>query len=106
MCELLRVRESGVGAHIDVSMLGSTLPIAALQTSEFFDNGRDRGKLGSAHPRNAPYQAFKVRDTYFGMTAGIKCITGVSLQIDEASQIVLRRAILQYERSCASPNRT
>jgi crotonobetainyl-CoA:carnitine CoA-transferase CaiB-like acyl-CoA transferase len=68
--ELLRVRATGQGAHIDVSMLGATLGIAALQTSEYFGSGRDPQKLGSAHPRNAPYQAFKARDTYFGMAAG------------------------------------
>jgi crotonobetainyl-CoA:carnitine CoA-transferase CaiB-like acyl-CoA transferase len=68
--ELLRVRASGRGAHIDVSMLGATLGIAALQTSEYFGSGRDPVKLGSAHPRNAPYQAFRARDTYFGMAAG------------------------------------
>ncbi|MFV0368199.1 MAG: CoA transferase, partial [Hyphomicrobiaceae bacterium] len=27
-------------------------------------------KLGSAHPRNAPYQAFKAKDGFFGMAAG------------------------------------
>ncbi|SMG53230.1 CaiB/BaiF CoA transferase family protein [Paraburkholderia susongensis] len=68
--ELLRVRASGKGAHIDVSMLGSTLGIAALQTSEYFGSGRDPARLGSAHPRNAPYQAFRARDAFFGMAAG------------------------------------
>ena len=62
--------QSGVGTHIDVPMLGATLAIAALQTSEYFGTGRDPVKLGSAHPRNAPYQAFAARDTYFGMAAG------------------------------------
>ncbi|WP_322106995.1 CoA transferase [Paraburkholderia sp. J41] len=62
--------QSGVGTHIDVPMLGATLAIAALQTSEYFGTGRDPVKLGSAHPRNAPYQAFTARDTYFGMAAG------------------------------------
>jgi crotonobetainyl-CoA:carnitine CoA-transferase CaiB-like acyl-CoA transferase len=64
------VERSGEGTHIDVPMLGATLAIAALQTSEYFGTGRDPQKLGSAHPRNAPYQAFKARDTYFGMAAG------------------------------------
>jgi crotonobetainyl-CoA:carnitine CoA-transferase CaiB-like acyl-CoA transferase len=67
---LRAVQASGQGAHIDVSMLGATLGIAALQTSEFFGSGRDPAKLGSAHPRNAPYQAFRCRDGYFGMAAG------------------------------------
>src|SRR6185437_4754825 len=64
------VANTGVGTHIDVPMLGATLAIAALQTSEYFGTGRDPVKLGSAHPRNAPYQAFKARDTWFGMAAG------------------------------------
>lgn len=67
---LRSVAASGEGTHIDVSMLGATLGIAALQTSEFFGSGRDPAKLGSAHPRNAPYQAFRARDAYFGMAAG------------------------------------
>lgn len=64
------VAATGKGAHIDVPMLGVTLGIAALQTSEYFGSGKDPQKLGSAHPRNAPYQAFKCRDGYFGMAAG------------------------------------
>ncbi len=67
---LLRVRATGEGARIDVPMLGTTLAIAALQTSEYFGNGRDPQKLGSAHPRNAPYQAFRAKDDYFVMAAG------------------------------------
>jgi crotonobetainyl-CoA:carnitine CoA-transferase CaiB-like acyl-CoA transferase len=43
---------------------------AALQTSEYFGSGRDPVKLGSAHPRNAPYQVFKAKDRYFAMAAG------------------------------------
>ena len=61
---------TGRGQHIDVSMLGATLAVAALQTSEYFGTGNDPRKLGSAHPRNAPYQAFRAADGYFGMAAG------------------------------------
>ncbi|CAB3745742.1 CaiB/BaiF CoA transferase family protein [Paraburkholderia solisilvae] len=64
------VAQTGRGTHIDVPMLGATLAIAALQTSEYFGTGHDPVKLGSAHPRNAPYQAFKARDAHFGMAAG------------------------------------
>lgn len=67
---LAHVRAGGDGAHVDVSMFGCTLGIAALQTSEYFGNGRSPGKLGSAHPRNAPYQAFKASDGYFVIAAG------------------------------------
>jgi crotonobetainyl-CoA:carnitine CoA-transferase CaiB-like acyl-CoA transferase len=69
-CALHGVRRDGKGDYIDVSMLGATLGMAALQTSEFFGTGRDPVKLGSAHPRNAPYQAFRAKDGYFAMAAG------------------------------------
>lgn len=62
--------QTGRGQHIDVSMLGTSLAIAALQTSEYFGTGKNPEKLGSAHPRNAPYQAFRAKDGYFGMAAG------------------------------------
>jgi crotonobetainyl-CoA:carnitine CoA-transferase CaiB-like acyl-CoA transferase len=67
---LRRVQQGGAGEHIDVSMLGASLAVAALQTSEYFGTGRDPVKLGSAHPRNAPYQAFKASDGYYAMAAG------------------------------------
>ena len=67
----LRQREiTGKGQNLDVSMLGTSLGVAALQTSEYFGTGRDPRKLGSAHPRNAPYQAFRAKDGHFGMAAG------------------------------------
>lgn len=64
------VPREGKGTHIDVSMLGATLGIAALQTSQFFGTGEDPTPLGSAHPRNAPYQVFRCKGGYFGMAAG------------------------------------
>jgi succinate---hydroxymethylglutarate CoA-transferase len=72
-CILAAVRqraETGRGAYIDCSMLGSLLGISALQTSEFFGTGRSPARLGSAHPRNAPYQAFQGRDKPFVVAAG------------------------------------
>ncbi len=67
---LLRVRAGGRGVHIDVPMLGTSLAIAALQTSEHFGTGADPQPLGSAHPRNAPYQAFQASDRPFVVAAG------------------------------------
>jgi succinate---hydroxymethylglutarate CoA-transferase len=67
---VMRAKESGVGCFIDCSMLGSLIGIAALQTSEFFGTGEAPKRLGSAHPRNAPYQAFKAKDDYFIIAAG------------------------------------
>ena len=67
---LRQAANSGKGGHIDVPMMGATLGISALQTSEFFGTGNDPRKLGSAHPRNAPYQAFKCADGHFVLAAG------------------------------------
>lgn len=67
---LLQARARGRGAHLDVPMFGCTLAIGALQTSEYFGTGRSPVKLGSAHPRNAPYQAYRAADGYFAIAAG------------------------------------
>ncbi|MGD9785477.1 MAG: CaiB/BaiF CoA transferase family protein [Hyphomicrobiaceae bacterium] len=70
LAALLQARQTGRGAYIDCSMLGSLIGVAALQTSEFFGTGKGGGRLGSAHPRNAPYQAFRASDDYFVIAAG------------------------------------
>jgi formyl-CoA transferase len=67
---LFKVRGGAPGEHIDVSMLGGMLGIAHLQTSELFGTGREPVALGSAHPMNAPYAAFRCRDGYFALAAG------------------------------------
>jgi crotonobetainyl-CoA:carnitine CoA-transferase CaiB-like acyl-CoA transferase len=67
---LFERQQRGRGRYIDCSMLGSLLGISALQTSEFFGTGQSAKRLGSAHPRNAPYQAFRGSDDYFAIAAG------------------------------------
>lgn len=67
---IARVRAGGPGGHIDVPMFAATLAISALQTSEYFGTGRNPVKLGSAHPRNAPYQAYPAADGHFVIAAG------------------------------------
>jgi len=67
---LRNVERGEPGAHIDVAMLGAMLGIANLQTSELFGAGRDPVRLGSAHPMNAPYAAFRCQDGYFALAAG------------------------------------
>lgn len=67
----LRERDrDGRSVYIDCSMLGSLLGVSALQTSEYFGTGRVPARLGTAHPRNAPYQAFTGSDRPFVMAAG------------------------------------
>jgi crotonobetainyl-CoA:carnitine CoA-transferase CaiB-like acyl-CoA transferase len=67
---LRNVQNGEGGAHIDVPMMATTLAVAALQASEYFGTGRDPIKLGSAHPRNAPYQAFRAAEGWFALAAG------------------------------------
>ena len=70
LARLMQARQTGLGAYIDCSMLGSLIGISALQTSEFFGTQNTPQALGSAHPRNAPYQAFRSKDEYFVIAAG------------------------------------
>jgi crotonobetainyl-CoA:carnitine CoA-transferase CaiB-like acyl-CoA transferase len=68
--KVARGQNEGHGDFIDVSMLGSMLGIANLQTSELFGTGRDPVRLGSAHPMNAPYAGFRCRDGDIALAAG------------------------------------
>ena len=70
LARLMEARAGGTGAYIDCSMLGCLIGVAALQTSEYFGTGATPRALGSAHPRNAPYQAFRAKDDYFIIAAG------------------------------------
>ncbi len=67
---LARVRAGGPGGQVDVAMFATTIAMSALQTSEYFGTGRNPRKLGSAHPRNAPYQAYRAADGWFAIAAG------------------------------------
>ena len=68
--QVMQARQTGQGAFIDCPMLGALIGVAALQTSEYFGTGKPGRRIGSAHPRNAPYQAFKAKDDYFIIAAG------------------------------------
>lgn len=70
LAAVMRARETGKGAHIDCSILGALLGISALQTSEYFGTGKAPRRLGSAHPRNAPYAGFNASDKPFTIAAG------------------------------------
>ncbi|HEV7822373.1 MAG TPA: CaiB/BaiF CoA-transferase family protein [Burkholderiales bacterium] len=67
---ILQAKQTGHGAFIDCSMLAGLLGIAALQTSEYFGTGQTPRRLGSAHPRSAPYQGYQASDAPFMIAAG------------------------------------
>lgn len=63
-------RREGRSVYIDCPMLSSLLAVSALQTSQYWGTGEPPVPLGSAHPRNAPYQAFEAEDRPFAIAAG------------------------------------
>jgi len=56
--------------HLDCPMLDCLLGISGLQTSEYWGTGIAPKRLGSAHPRNAPYQIYDASDGPFVVAAG------------------------------------
>lgn len=67
---LPQARSEQRSVRLDVPMLDCLLGVSALQTSEFWGSGREPRRLGTAHPRNAPYQAFAAADADFTVAAG------------------------------------
>lgn len=67
---LRRAEHTGTGGYVDCSMLSCMLAISALQTSEFWGTGVAPQRLGSGHPRNAPYEGFLASDKWFVVAAG------------------------------------
>src|SRR5437867_84851 len=57
MVALEDVRRSGEAKHVDCAMLSCLMMSASLQFGELFGTGKPPGRLGSRHPRNAPYRA-------------------------------------------------
>lgn len=63
-------RQTRGSIFIDCPMLSSLLAVSALQTSHYWGTGVPPEALGSAHPRNAPYQSFEASDKPFVLAAG------------------------------------
>jgi crotonobetainyl-CoA:carnitine CoA-transferase CaiB-like acyl-CoA transferase len=64
------VRRTGRAKHVDCSMLACLMQSASLQFSELWGTGKPPRRLGSRHPRNAPYRAFEASDKSFVIAAG------------------------------------
>lgn len=67
---LPQVARTGTSVRVDCPMLDCLLGISALQTSEYWGSGREPQRLGTAHPRNAPYQGFAAADGDLTVAAG------------------------------------
>jgi crotonobetainyl-CoA:carnitine CoA-transferase CaiB-like acyl-CoA transferase len=70
MVALRDARASGKARHVDCSMLACLMQAASLQFGELWGTGTPPKRLGSRHPRNAPYRAFEASDKPFVIAAG------------------------------------
>ena len=67
----LRVRvQSGLGDHIDVSLLETVISWQTYIAEAYLVTGDIPRPLGSAHPTIAPYQTFQASDGYFNLAVG------------------------------------
>lgn len=62
-------QKTGVGQHIDASLLDSAMAFAVWDMSDYWGTGVPPTPLGTSNKMTAPYQAVKARDGYFVMGA-------------------------------------
>lgn len=61
--------QSGLGQHIDISLLDSQVALLANVASNFLLSQQPPTRQGNAHPNIAPYEAFQARDKGFVLGA-------------------------------------
>jgi crotonobetainyl-CoA:carnitine CoA-transferase CaiB-like acyl-CoA transferase len=61
--------ESGLGQHIDISLLDSLVAVLANVASNYLISGQPPRRQGNAHPNIAPYESFQARDKGFVLGA-------------------------------------
>jgi crotonobetainyl-CoA:carnitine CoA-transferase CaiB-like acyl-CoA transferase len=67
----LRQRDmTGVGQHIDLSLLDVATAITANQAMNYLTTGTPPGRMGNAHPNLMPYQAFPCSDGWIIIAVG------------------------------------
>lgn len=62
LAALAQRERTGVGQHIDLSLLDSMVGVLANQGMNFLLAGDSARRLGNAHPNLVPYQVFQVHD--------------------------------------------
>lgn len=61
---------SGMGQHVDLSLLDCGIGVLANQATNYLLGGVVPTRLGNAHPNIVPYQVFRVRDGYIIVACG------------------------------------
>jgi crotonobetainyl-CoA:carnitine CoA-transferase CaiB-like acyl-CoA transferase len=61
--------KTGEGQKVDTSLFEAAIPLTYWQSAITLATGQSPGPLGSAHPLNAPYQAFRTADGWITVGA-------------------------------------
>lgn len=61
---------TGLGQHIDTSLVEAGIALSVWEATEYFGSGSTPEPLGSAHRMLAPYQAVRCADGYITLAAG------------------------------------
>ncbi|MEM8813830.1 MAG: CoA transferase, partial [Pseudomonadota bacterium] len=61
--------QTGEGQRVDTSLFEAAIAQTYWQSAIAFATGTEPGPLGSAHPLNAPYQAFRTQDGWINLGA-------------------------------------
>ncbi|SFC48516.1 Crotonobetainyl-CoA:carnitine CoA-transferase CaiB [Marinospirillum celere] len=70
LAALFQRQQSGLGTHIDLSLLDVQVGVLANQALNYLTSGQVPGRLGNAHPNIVPYQAFATADGYMILAVG------------------------------------
>jgi len=61
---------TGMGQHIDISLLDTAVAITANQAMNYLSNGTPPTRIGNAHPNLTPYQVFDCADGWIIIATG------------------------------------
>jgi crotonobetainyl-CoA:carnitine CoA-transferase CaiB-like acyl-CoA transferase len=70
LAALAQRERTGLGQHIDMSLLDSMVGVLANQSLNYLVSGVAPHRMGNAHPNIVPYQTFAVRDGYVIIAVG------------------------------------
>ena len=67
---LIAREKTGLGQHIDISLLDSQVSVLANQAMNYLVSGKVPSRLGNEHPNIVPYQTFETADGHIIVAAG------------------------------------
>lgn len=62
--------KSGIGQHVDISLLDCMTGVLANQAMNYLASGQTPTRMGNAHPNIVPYQTFQTSDGYIIIACG------------------------------------